>query len=158
MADKPKTASQLRKEIEANKKANEKLQKELNGLAQRAINKEIEAVEDSLRTLIADKDFDMTDLKKKFKSLLEKSYGKEYTVKISKKSSAIDFAWDTLKEKMNEEGFTSEDNTAGSGALAELYSGKSNVKFSQRWNKKDERPDWLVQIGKAASASYYAKP
>jgi len=66
MADKPKTASQLRKEIEANKKANEKLQKELNGLAQRAINKEIEAVEDSLKTLIADKDFDMTDLKKKF--------------------------------------------------------------------------------------------
>ena len=156
MTDKPKTASQIRKEIESNKKANEKLQNELNALAQRAINKEIEDVEESLKTLVEDKDFDMTDLRKKFKSLLEKSYGKDYIVKIIKKSLAIDFAWDNLKDKMETAGYTSGDNTAASGKLAELYSGKTNVKFNQKWNKKDERPEWLVQVGKAASATYYA--
>ena len=154
MPDKPKTPAQIRKEIEANKKANEKLQKELNNIAQGAINKEIEAVEQSLATLMEDKEFDLSDLKGKFKSLLQKAYGKGYTIQVKKKSSAIDLDWDVLKTKMKEGDVNSEANAKTSSGLAELYSGKKNVKFNQKWN---EKPSWLRKKGDKASATYYVK-
>lgn len=152
MSENSKTAAQIRKEIEANKKANEKLQKELNKLAQSKINSEIEAVEASLKTLMEDAGFDLGDLKKKFTGILQKLYGKGYKVKVSKDSTAIDFEWDTLKTLMEEKSIKSVDSAKSGGELAELYSGKKKVKFKQKWNDK---PEWLKKKGDAASAKYY---
>ena len=73
MTDKQKTPAQIKKEIDENNKKNDKLQKELNTLAQGAINKQIQAVEDSLVTLMQDDKFELADLKSKLKALLQKS-------------------------------------------------------------------------------------
>lgn len=154
MADKTKTQAQLRKEIELNKKRNDDLQKQLNKLAQQGIDKEIDAVEASLSTLMEDQDFDLADLKKRFKRLLEKSYGKGYSVKVVKKSSAISFNWPDLLKMMGENNITSESKALSASELASLYSGQSNVKFSQKWNDK---PKELKKVGAAAAAKYYIK-
>lgn len=152
MTDKQKTPAQIKKEIDENNKKNDKLQKELNTLAQGAINKQIQAVEDSLVTLMQDDKFELADLKSKLKALLQKSYGKGYTVQVKKKSSAIDLDWEVLKTKMTEGKISNAAKSKTSSELAELYSGKKNVKFNQKWN---EKPTWLKKKGDKASAKYY---
>ena len=71
-----------------------------------------------------------------------------------KKSSAISFVWGDLIEKMKADNVTSKVRAKSAAELAELYSGKTNVKFNTSWNVK---PDNLLKVGDAAAAKYYVK-
>ena len=152
MADNATTPAQIRKQMAANNKENETFQKQLNKIAQTGINKEIEDVEASLRTLLEDDDFDMSDLKKKFKLLLQKCYGKAYVVRVDKKPQAGPFEWDKLLQIMHENGIITKQKAQKRGQLEELYFGKKNMQFNIKWNDK---PDNLHKDGDSTAAKYF---
>ena len=155
MNTKSKTLKQIQKEIEANNKANEKLLKEANQLAQAGINEQIKDVDETLSTLLEDDNFDMTDLKKKFKALLQKSYGKGYVVKVAKKPTVGKFHWAVLADKMAKNGAAGKQNAKSRKELEELFYSEGNKVFGQPFNDKEERSKYLKATGTAANMKYY---
>ena len=147
-----KTAKQIQKQIQDNEKANAVLRNELNKMAQSGIDDQIKTVEASLKTLIADDNFDVTELKQTFKSLLSKCYGSTYDIKVVKKPTSATFKWVDLLAKMKEAGLTNENKSATRKELEKLYFENEKTIFKQEWNKK---PKGLKIYGKKAGAKYY---
>lgn len=154
MNEKPKTQKQIQKELDALKKQEQALLKEKNKLAQAEIDQQIEAVNTSLDTLIAN-EHDMSELRKDFSALLKKSYGKEYQIAVKKKPKVGRFNWADLADKMAKAGLTSKARAVTRKELEELYFGSGTKVFGQPFNDKEVKDQYLKTTGSAANMKYF---
>ena len=151
------TEKQILKQLSIKDKETQDLRSQLNKIAQKEINNKIDGVKQSLDTLKADDDFDMTDVRKRLKKLLGVAYPSDYQVKVTKKAASVPFEFTDLAKKLKADGVTTKANAKGKKELESIYFDGKKLKFNQKWNDQEERDKHLKSDGELGAAVYWAK-
>lgn len=149
------TAAALKKRISEQKKALAADEKQLNEMASQDVFNQIDEVRASVITL-SSAGHDFKTITKKLKAVMSLTIGDGYEIKISKKAAPLDFSWGDLVDKMKDAGIKKA-NAASRKELERIFFDSNKKKFSQKWNDKEDRAQYLKSEGELGAARYWPK-